>query len=106
MKYFYHATSYENLISIYEKGILAQNAEGIVYMTEKPEEAARFVVIHGISKILCVKIKIPKSKENNIIETFDHSYNLFKCRAFAYVGNVTTDMLCDIKTWRVFDLSK
>ena len=104
MKYFYHATSYENLVSIYEKGILAQNAEGIVYMTEKPEEAARFVVIHGIPKILCVKIKIPKSKEHNIIETFDHSYNFFKCRSFAYVGNITPDMLCNIETWRVFDV--
>jgi len=106
MKYFYHATSYDNLMPILKDGILARNAERLVYMAETAEDAAKFLWIRGVPKILCVKVKIPKSMEHNIMETFDHSYNFFKCRSFGYSGDITTDMLCSTNTWVVFDRNK
>ena len=31
---------------------------------------------------------IYKKDEEKLIETFDHNYNIFKCRAFGYMGNI------------------
>ena len=84
MKKMYHATSFENLGSILEKGLLP-SAEGIVYLTETQEEAPRFVAIRGMSNILIVECKVDESK---IEEQFDHNENFFKCKAYGHIGNI------------------
>ena len=105
MKQFYHATDYDNIGSIMNQGILASKPEGLVYLAETAEDAAKFLLVRGHCKIVSVKVEIPEELEHNISETFDHSYAFFKCRAFAYDGDITPDMLCDVSTWRCFDLT-
>lgn len=105
MKQFYHATDFANLESIFLDGILAKNPEGLVYLAETAEDAAKFVLLRGYTHILAVKVEIPDELEANISESFDHSQKFFKCRAFAYSGDITPDMLCDTDTWVSFELS-
>ena len=93
MKVFYHATSIENLNSILENGIEARNIEKLVYMTENPQDALKFVALRFYPEIVVIKIKIPKRYEHKIVETFDHNHNFFKCRAFGYKGDIPLSML-------------
>lgn len=93
MKTFYHATSMENLNGILESGIEARNIEKLVYLAETPQDALKFVALRFYSEILVVEVKIPKKYEHKIIETFDHSYSFFKCRAFGYQGNIPLSMI-------------
>lgn len=92
MRTYYHATPYSNLLSIINNGI-NKSIDGIVYMTESEEDAVKFPYVHGCRDILTLKIKIPKSLENNVVETFDHSEQFFKCRCFGFIGDVTPDMI-------------
>lgn len=80
----YHATNYENLGSILENGILP-SPEGIVYLTEKQDEAPRFLVLRGIKKILVVECEV---EETNIEEQFDHNEKFFKCKAYGHYGKI------------------
>lgn len=82
MKYLYHATPFANLGSISCEGLKPQ-ADGLVYLGETENDAAKFIAIRGCKDILIVKVKVPKRLENTIIETFDHSYSFFQCRSFA-----------------------
>lgn len=93
MKILYHATSMENLGSILENGIEARNIEKLVYLAETPQDALKFIALRFYPEMLVIKVKIPKKYEHKIIETFDHSYNFFKCRAFGYQGNIPCYML-------------
>lgn len=93
MKTYYHATDVNNLASILNTGLEARNPENIVYMTEKPDDALKFVALRFYPEILVVKIKIPKKLEHKVIETFDHNPNFFKCRAFGYQGDIPTSMI-------------
>ncbi len=92
MQTFYHGTPYENMLNIMENGI-DPGPDGLVYMCEKPEDCAKFLYIRGIRNIAVFKIKIPKKLENNVEETFDHSYDFFKCRAFGYFGHIDNNMI-------------
>lgn len=92
MKKYYHATSYDNLTSILCDG-LRTSMEGIVYMTETPIDAVKFVALRMIPKILVVEIKTLKKHEENIIETTDHNYDFFKCKSYGYVGNIDSNMI-------------
>lgn len=93
MKILYHATSMENLGSILENGIEARNIEKLVYLAETPQDALKFIALRFYPEMLVIKVKIPKKYEHKIIETFDHSYNFFKCRAFGYQGSIPCYML-------------
>ena len=94
MKYYYHATSFDNLGSILCNGI-SPGPDGLVYMCDNPKDSLKFLYIRRIRQILVCKIKILKQDESNIIETFDHSKAFFKCRAFGYKGVITTDKIAD-----------
>lgn len=85
MKTFYHATPFENLDSIIDKGILKSRYDGLVYLTEKPEEAVRFLAIRLCREILVCEVEVDESL---IEETFDHSNVFFKCRAYGYKGDI------------------
>ena len=87
IKTYYHATSFENLDSIFEKGIQT-GCDDVVYLCEKPDEAARFVAIRGYKKILVVGVNL---KEDMVEESFDHSQAFFKCRAYMYPENISVD---------------
>ena len=87
----YHATPYSNLISIVSEGIKL-SSDGVVYACEKPEECLRFAYVHGCYDVLVIKFKVDKRK---VVETFDHSYEFFKCRCFGSKIPVTLDMIED-----------
>ena len=93
MKTYYHATEYTNLISITDNGIKANNFEGIVYLCEESDDAAKFLAIRGIKDIVTFKVKIYKADEDKIIETFDHNPYIFKCRAFGHIGDISPDLI-------------
>lgn len=84
-KTYYHATPFENLESILEKGI-RRGCDGVVYLTEKPEEAAGFVAIRGHKKILVAGVDIEKDM---VTESFDHSQAFFKCKAYVYPEDIS-----------------
>jgi len=84
---YYHATPFENLESIIDQGI-HRGCDGVVYLTEKPEEAVRFVVIRGYVDILVCEVQV---EEDMVEETFDHSEAFFKCRAYGYSEDIIPD---------------
>ena len=87
LKSYYHATPFENLNSILRTGI-KKGCDGVVYLAETPEEAARFVAIRGCSKILAVEVLL---EEEMVEESFDHSQLFFRCRAFAYPEDISVE---------------
>ena len=89
-KTYYHATPFENLDSIIEKGILKSRYDGMVYLTEKPEEAARFLAIRLCREILVCEVEVDESL---VEETFDHNGAFFRCRAYGYHGDVEPDKI-------------
>lgn len=89
LKTYYHATPYENLESIMSKGLM-RGCDGVIYLTEKPEEAARFVAIRGYHKILVIGIDV---EEDSVEESFDHSQVFFNCRAYTYSEDIEPDKL-------------
>lgn len=86
---YYHATPYENLVSILENGI-KKSIDGVVYLTENKDEAARFLLIRGYHDILTIEVLIDSE---NVEETFDHSEKFFKCKAFGYKDDIKPDEL-------------
>ena len=80
-KTYYHATDMKNLISVSEKGLL-RGCDGIVYLTEKPEESLRFIFLRGYNNALVLEVELD---EKDVVETFDHSYNFFKFYRLAYL---------------------
>lgn len=90
-KTYYHATPFENLESIMDQG-LHKGCDGVVYLTEKPEEAARFVAIHGCTKILVLGVEL---EEDLVDESFDHSEAFFKCRAYTYPDDIPADEITE-----------
>lgn len=94
-KTYYHATPFENLESILAQG-LHKGCDGVVYLTEKPEEAARFVAIRGYTKILVVGIEF---EEYMIEESFDHNPVFFGCRAYTYAGDIPADEITEFLTY-------
>lgn len=96
----YHATDYKNLNSIMQKGILT-GVDGVVYLTENPLDALKFVAVRGLRQIIVIKIKILKRDEKNIVEMFDHNPVIFKCRCYGYVKAIKGNMfrLMDIRKY-------
>ena len=89
-KTYYHATPFENLASILEKGIIKSKLDGVVYLTEKPEEAARFLAIRLCREILVCEVEV---EEDMVEEMHDHCEAFFKCKAYGYHGNISSDAI-------------
>lgn len=97
LKTYYHATPYENLNSIMEKGIL-KGCDGVVYLTEKPEDAAKFVAIRGHKKILVLGIEF---EEGLVGESFDHSFSFFGCEAYIYPEDIPADEITEFLKYEI-----
>lgn len=85
----YHATNFENLSSILSKGIL-RGCDGLVYLCDNKEDAAKFVAIRGIENIAVLGVRID---EKDVEESFDHSYRFFKCRAYTTNKDIPSDKI-------------
>lgn len=101
MKIYYHATDYNNLNSIIRNGLTASPIDKMVYLAETEEDAVKFVILRGYKDIVTFKVKVYKRDENKVIETFDHSYNFFKCRAFGYKGNISPDNIIPSRKYTI-----
>ena len=88
IKYFYHATSKDNLGNILSNGIKRDKIERVVYLTDKGEDAVKFLAMRGHTNIIVFKITASKLDKSKIKESFDHSYSFFKCRAYIYDGDI------------------
>ena len=73
---YYHATPYENLVSIVVDGIKS-GMEGVVYLTKERDDAFKFLAIRGCHDILTVEVLIDSEK---VEETFDHSLQFLNVR--------------------------
>ena len=90
-KTYYHATPFENLESIMDQG-LHKGCDGVVYLTEKPDEAVRFIAIRGCKQILVLGIEL---EEDLVNESFDHSEAFFKCKAYSYEDDIPADEITE-----------
>lgn len=98
-KKYYHATSEDNLISILSSG-LKVGPDHRIYLTAHDDEAVRFLLFRGVEKVITFEITVPDMKK--LEESFDHSYEFFKCKCFAYPENIGPEY---IKPFKKYDLS-
>jgi hypothetical protein len=86
--YFYHATSYINLGKIINQGLKVDKIEGVIYLTDDPKDALKFLYIRGIKDLIVIKLKASKLDKTKLYESFDHDYSFFKCRAYVYEKDI------------------
>ena len=91
----------KNLISIMENGI-KPSSDGIVYLTQLPDEAVMFLVFRGLSEIVVIAVKLDT---NSVGEVFDHNPSFFRCRAYGYRGQISSDKIV-MKKCMKFNLSR
>lgn len=77
---FYHATNYDNIDSIIDKG-LVPGVDRITYLADSFENALKFVIFRGYERILVCEVDLDESQ---VEETFDHSSTFFKCKSYGY----------------------
>lgn len=85
MKYYYHYTKAENAVSIISEGLT-----GTTFMCENEQDCLLFAHIYNYGQevnIFIYKIKA-EAVEDKLEESFDHSYEFFKCRAFTFTGTI------------------
>lgn len=90
IKYFYHATFKDNLSSIMINGIKKDNVYGGVFLADSSQNAAKFLMfrVHNLSDIIVFKMDASKLNKTKLEESYDHSYEFFKCRAYIYFDNI------------------
>lgn len=98
MKTYYHATDFDNLVSILDKGIELRNAEKLVYLCEKPEDCLKFAKVYGKTEVLVLTVEV---EEDDVIETFDHNERFFQCRCF---GSTKAIPLSRITEWMKYTI--
>lgn len=84
----YHATKYENLISILDKHAILKGCDGVVYLADSPDNAAKFVAIRGVKDILVIEVFL---EEERVEESFDHNQNFFKCKAYMFHDDISLE---------------
>ena len=85
LKKYYHATGKWLMDSIIREGIIRTGAFGEIYFCEKPEDAMKFVAIRGYEEVDVIEFELLEEK---VEESFDHSFEFWKFRAFTYDKNV------------------
>lgn len=88
--YFYHATSQDGFYAIMKEGIKVPYG---VYLADSYQNAAKFLVLRGVTPIYVVKISGKKLDKNLLEESFDHSESFFKCKAYVYNGDITLNKI-------------
>jgi len=93
IKTFYHATSKSNLGNIMQDGIKKGKIEKVVYLADSSQNAAKFLAVRGMKEIIVFPIDASKLDRKELEESFDHSYDFFKCRAYLYYGDVPEEAI-------------
>ena len=90
-KIMYHATPYENLISILDNGIRT-GIDNVVYLTEKPEDAVKFLAVRLVEKILVCEVLV---EESELLESYDHNERFFGCKVYMVNHSISSDDITD-----------
>lgn len=93
IKTFYHATSKANLGTIIQDGIKKGKVEKVVYLADSSQNAAKFLAVRGMKEIIVFPIDASKLDKKELEESFDHSYDFFKCRAYLYYGDIPVEAI-------------
>lgn len=85
IKKFYHCTTQEKMIDILCEG-LKTGCDGVVYLADSPENAAKFIAIRGvpIEDLRVITISRDDLKEELLDYSYDHSESFFKCKGYQY----------------------
>lgn len=90
MKKYYHATTVDNFNSIMNDGVIKTGWDGIVYLTETPQDALKFIALRTFDDIIVLEVEVDESL---VVETFDHSYAFFKCKSYGCRQNISFDQV-------------
>lgn len=91
MKSYFHATTEHNFESIKNDGEIKTGWDGVVYLADSAENALKFISIRAMGKpIVVLEVELD---ENDVEETFDHSFSFFKCKAYGYPNNICLSCL-------------
>lgn len=82
---FYHATTTENMEQITATGIIRKSWDGVVYLCTDPIDACKFLIIRGLRKMFVIETEL---NEEEVKESFDHSQEFFRCRAYIHEGDI------------------
>ncbi len=100
----YHVTAYENVNSIMVYGLHVSRLEKAVFLADNNAGALMFGIMRCYPKIVVMEVHIPKDKEHKLTESFDHSAEFFKCRAFMYLDNIPPEWLSNFMLYERSDL--
>lgn len=87
---YFHATEYSNLETILKDGLNVNSYDGCIYFCESIEDCLKFMALRNYNEIAVIKVKF---YDNELIETFDHSFEFFKCRCFAHKHRIQPSRL-------------
>lgn len=95
MKY-YHATSEYAFNKIIDTGKIKPGIDGIIYLADSKQNALKFICFRLINEPIYVfEVEL---NENDVEETFDHSYKFFKCKSYGYNKDILIDNI--INVWK------
>lgn len=93
MKY-YHATSEKAFNSIMKEGVIKTGIDGIIYLTISREDALKFIGFRLIGQpIYMLEVEL---NDNDVFETFDHSYKFFKCKSYGVDKNIDVSNITNV----------
>ena len=78
---FYHGTDESHLSQILASGVIKPGIDGVIYLTKSADDVMKFMMFRPIHTICVLELDLP---EEDVIETFDHSFAFFKCRSYGY----------------------
>jgi RNA:NAD 2'-phosphotransferase (TPT1/KptA family) len=104
-KILWHATDYENLVSIMHEGLKPDKLENAVFFTDTPSGSAKFLLIRGVKHIISIPVETRKLDKSKIQESFDHNENFFQTRAWMYLEHIPASKINTNKIM-VYDLRK
>ena len=102
-KVLYHGTSFDKYLSILDDEKILPGCDGVVYCCESIGDVLKFMYFRPIDVVCIIPIVISDNTE--VEETFDHSYQFFKCRCYGIRGKVSLDNT-DIDNSIFIDMSK
>jgi hypothetical protein len=90
----YHCTVIENMYNIKVEG-LQRGMEGVIYLAEKPEDAAKFLAVRGIApeRMRIIEIHRRHFDEGFLEESTDHSERFFGCKAYMYGKDIPAKII-------------
>ena len=107
IKYFYHATPESNFVGIMREGIKPSYLDKAVYLTDTPEDAAKFMALNTSNDLVYVfQISASKLDKKKLKESADHNISFFECRAYTYNGIIQPDAFIKNKILKFQDLKE